>query len=196
VIGKVCRRGISVPPAAGLPVHRRPRREHGLESKHRDAHIIAGYDRAELLEPPRDGQGRPQVSRLAALLDAGQGRRRRAGYHWRSAPRPAPGCAAIWSGRTAPGSTCKHLGLAPEGDPDGVRWVAVRHADNHVHAVATLVRQDDRTRARAAVGLPPPAAAPDRYVLRTRVRAALADSQDWSDFAQRLRSSGALVREG
>jgi len=36
------------------------------------------------------------------------------------------------------------LGLAPRGDDLGVRWVAVRHADDHVHVVATLARQDGR----------------------------------------------------
>jgi hypothetical protein len=36
------------------------------------------------------------------------------------------------------------LGLAPRGDPDGVRWVAIRHADDHVHVVATLARRDGR----------------------------------------------------
>jgi hypothetical protein len=33
-------------------------------------------------------------------------------------------------------------GLAPQGDEAGVRWVAVRHADDHIHIVATLARQD------------------------------------------------------
>ncbi len=33
-------------------------------------------------------------------------------------------------------------GLAPAGDDLGVRWVAVRHAADHVHVVATLARQD------------------------------------------------------
>lgn len=36
------------------------------------------------------------------------------------------------------------VGLAPRGDDAAVRWVAVRHAENHVHLVATLVRQDGR----------------------------------------------------
>jgi hypothetical protein len=36
------------------------------------------------------------------------------------------------------------LGLARRDDDAGVRWVAVRHADDHVHVVATLVRQDGR----------------------------------------------------
>ena len=33
-------------------------------------------------------------------------------------------------------------GLAPAGDDLGVRWVAVRHAADHIHIVATLARQD------------------------------------------------------
>jgi hypothetical protein len=36
-------------------------------------------------------------------------------------------------------------GLAPFGDTDAVRWIAVRHSDNHIHLAATLVRQDGRT---------------------------------------------------
>ena len=31
-------------------------------------------------------------------------------------------------------------GIAPTGDPDGCRWVVVRHAVDHVHIVATTVR--------------------------------------------------------
>ena len=49
-------------------------------------------------------------------------------------------------------------------------------------------------RARAKAGLPPPAG-PDREVLRGRVRAALAGSQDWEEFTDRLRRSGVQVRE-
>ena len=33
-------------------------------------------------------------------------------------------------------------GIAPRGDAGGCRWVAVRHADDHVHIAAVLVRQD------------------------------------------------------
>ncbi|MEV4628220.1 relaxase/mobilization nuclease domain-containing protein [Micromonospora sp. NPDC049523] len=36
-------------------------------------------------------------------------------------------------------------GLAPHGDTDAVRWIGIRHADTHIHLVATLVRQDRRT---------------------------------------------------
>lgn len=33
-------------------------------------------------------------------------------------------------------------GLAVRGDDEAVRWVAVRHAPDHIHIVATLARQD------------------------------------------------------
>ncbi|WP_244792870.1 relaxase/mobilization nuclease domain-containing protein [Streptomyces sp. BJ20] len=35
-------------------------------------------------------------------------------------------------------------GIALEGDDEACRWVAVRHADDHIHIAATLVRQDGR----------------------------------------------------
>ncbi len=35
--------------------------------------------------------------------------------------------------------------IAPDGDPDGCRWVAVRHARDHIHIAATKVRADLRT---------------------------------------------------
>lgn len=36
-------------------------------------------------------------------------------------------------------------GIAPEDDPDGCRWIAVRHAPDHIHIAATKVRADLRT---------------------------------------------------
>ncbi|MQS14724.1 hypothetical protein F7Q99_21270 [Streptomyces kaniharaensis] len=35
-------------------------------------------------------------------------------------------------------------GIAPDGDPDACRWIAVRNEDRLVHVVATLVREDGR----------------------------------------------------
>ncbi|MFJ6769992.1 relaxase/mobilization nuclease domain-containing protein [Kitasatospora sp. NPDC091257] len=33
-------------------------------------------------------------------------------------------------------------GIAPDGDEDACRWIAVRHADDHIHILATVVRAD------------------------------------------------------
>jgi len=37
-------------------------------------------------------------------------------------------------------------GIAPADDPGGCRWLAVRHDENHIHLMATLVRQDTTRR--------------------------------------------------
>ena len=43
------------------------------------------------------------------------------------------------------GDVMHRTGLAPYGqEDDSVRWVAVRHADDHIHLVAMLARQDGR----------------------------------------------------
>ena len=42
------------------------------------------------------------------------------------------------------GEYLHRVGPAPRGDEEAVRLVAVRHADNHVHVVATLARQDGK----------------------------------------------------
>jgi hypothetical protein len=248
MIDKVCRRGADTRRLlVYLFTEGRPG-ERGLESEHRDAHVIAGYDVPGLLEPPRGSTGRADVTRLAGLLDAavragGVGKDAKPVYHL--AISAASGDRTLtdaeWGDIAA--QYLDRLGLAKDGDSDAVRWVAVRHADNHVHVVATLVRQDgrrlfphhdfyrarevrldverqygltptspvDRTAdrettrgelrkhqaaadARTKASLPPPAG-PDREVLRGRVRAALAGSQDWQEFTDRLRRSGVQVRE-
>jgi hypothetical protein len=145
----VCRRGSNVRRLLGYLFTEGLAGEHGLESEHHDAHVIAGCEPAELLEPSRDARGRPQLTRLAALLDApvkagGVGPDAKPVYHL--AISAAPGDRLLSDAQWADiaGQYVHALGLAPQGDPDGVRWVAVRHADNHVHVVATLVRQDGR----------------------------------------------------
>ena len=248
VIGKVCRRGTDTRRLLVYLFTEGRAGERGLDSEHRDVRVIAGWDTLSLLEPVRGEEGRAQVSRLAGLLDApvragGVGKDAKPVYHLAISAAPADRLLsdAEWADIAA--EYVDQLGLARRGDSDAVRWVAVRHADNHVHVVATLVRQDgrrvfpyndfyrsrdasrtveqrygltptspaDRTsgrettrgelrkhqsavRARAQAGLPPPAG-PDREVLRGRVRAALAGSQGWEEFAERLRLSGVLVRE-
>src|SRR5689334_3426929 len=58
----------------------------------------------------------------------------------RAAPEDRTLSDAEWA-RVATGVMAR-TGLAPEGDEFGVRWVAVRHAPDHIHIVATLARQD------------------------------------------------------
>ena len=37
-------------------------------------------------------------------------------------------------------------GIAKQGDVGGPRWVAIRHAEDHIHIAAVLVRQDTSRR--------------------------------------------------
>ena len=118
----------------------------GKANEHTDPHLVAAWDTG-VAEPLDQGGGRWDVTALAALLEA---------------PVHALGAAAddrpVWhcSLRTAPGDrtltdaewaqvardTVAAVGLARPGDADGCRWVAVRHAEDHVHLVVTLARQD------------------------------------------------------
>lgn len=101
-------------------------------------------------------------------------------------------------------------GIAPREDPDACRWVAVRHAPDHVHVAAVLVRQDTgrrvhprndfyraRETCRAAelrLGLRPTSAA-DRTAVEPATRAELEkaarrgageSSRDWLRRAARV----------
>ena len=149
MIGKVCRRGADTRRLLVYLFTEGQAGERGLESEHRGARVIAGYDAPGLLEPQRRSNGRADVTRLAGLLDApvragGVGKDAKPVYHL--AISAAPGdrtlTDAVWGDIAA--QYLDRLGLAKRGDSDAVRWVAVRHADNHVHVVATLVRQDGR----------------------------------------------------
>jgi hypothetical protein len=149
VIGKVCRRGTDTRRLLGYLFTEGRAGERGLESAHVDARVIAGYQSADTLQPPLRQDGRADVSALAALLDApvragGVGKDVKATYHLAisAAPDDRTLTAAEWADIAE--LYVDRLGLARRGDDSAVRWVAVRHADNHVHVVATLVRQDGR----------------------------------------------------
>lgn len=134
--------------------------EKGLESEHRNARVIASWDdRPQALQPPvcagkRDFTG--IVSRLTeplALLgfSAAELRTVKPVYHLTIAAAKDPCTGALtdrlltdeqWADIAA--EYMHRLGLARRDDPAGVRWVAVRHADDHIHVVATLARQDGR----------------------------------------------------
>jgi len=251
MIGKVCQRGGDVRRLLAYLFREGLAGEHGLSAPHSDAHLIAAWDGVDGLEPPRNAVGGRDLGAVAAVLNApllaaglGKG-------EWQLAP-PVYHLAisAAETDRTLSdeqwadvvGEYLHRIGLAPHGDEEAVRWVAVRHADNHVHVVATLARQDgkrvwprndfyrareaslavearygltrtspaDRTgdrqtsraeqrrhtrqaEQRAATGRPVPAC-PDREVLRSKVRAALAGANSFTEFSERLSRDGVLVR--
>ncbi|MEV4555722.1 mobilization protein [Kitasatospora sp. NPDC049285] len=118
----------------------------GKRDEHTDQHLVASWNS---FAPDPGRNAHHSVAQLAAQLDQ---------------PVKALGDTAptttIWhcSVRTDPGDryledadwakiACRIVhatGIAPEGDTAACRWVAVRHADDHIHIAATLVRQDGR----------------------------------------------------
>ncbi|MET9059795.1 relaxase/mobilization nuclease domain-containing protein [Streptomyces antibioticus] len=116
----------------------------GKREEHTDAHLVGSWDGFA----PDPG---PQVTlaRLTAALDLRvkqAGDRAPAKHVWHCSVRTAPGDRRLsdeeWN---AVAQRIVHAtGIAPDGDPDGCRWIAVRHAEDHIHIVATLVRGDLR----------------------------------------------------
>lgn len=147
MIGKVCRRGSDVRRLLGYLFLEGQAGERGLASDHADAHVVAGYERPELLQPPRREDGRFDLSRLAALLTApvlagNVGKDARPVYHLAISSAKTDRLLTDGEWADIAAEYVHQMGLAPRGDDQAVRWVAVRHAPDHVHVVATLVRQD------------------------------------------------------
>jgi hypothetical protein len=119
----------------------------GRANEHTDPHLIAAFSDPAELEPERGPDGSPDLRRLGALLAQPLAAVAGPGYAkpvWHCAVRAAPGdrmlSDAEWAQVAA--GIMDTTGLAPAGDDGGVRWVAVRHAADHIHLVATLARQD------------------------------------------------------
>jgi hypothetical protein len=120
----------------------------GRREEHIDPHLVAGWRHPAELEPPLRPDGHRDFRRLNGLLNqphAALGPHGFAQPVWHCVVRAAPGdrmlSDAEW-GRVAR-DIMDCTGLAPHGqDDEAVRWVAVRHAPDHIHVVATLARQD------------------------------------------------------
>jgi hypothetical protein len=119
----------------------------GKANEHTDPHLAAGFAEPAELEPERRPSGAPDLRRLAGLLAQPLAALAGSGYDkpvWHCSVRAAPEDRVLSDVEWAQvASAIMHrTGLAPEGDDLGVRWVAVRHAADHIHIVATLARQD------------------------------------------------------
>ena len=119
----------------------------GKANEHTDPHLVAGFSDPAELEPEHRSGGSRDFRRLAGLLAQPMAALAGPGYArpvWHCAIRAAPEdrllSDAEWAQVAA--AVMGHTGLAPAGDDLGVRWVAVRHAADHIHVVATLARQD------------------------------------------------------
>ncbi|MCI2238118.1 hypothetical protein MO973_09685 [Paenibacillus sp. TRM 82003] len=118
----------------------------GRTNEHTDPHLVAAWsDDLQALEPAFRG-GRHDVRPLADLLDQPLAAlvRQPSTSVWHCSLRLAPEdrqlSNAEWDhvARTV----LDRVGLAPRDDADGCRWVAVRHAEDHIHLAVTLARQD------------------------------------------------------
>ncbi|WP_053650483.1 mobilization protein [Streptomyces sp. XY431] len=119
----------------------------GKANEHTDQHLVASWN--DFAPDPGPNPERHQVAKLADQLDQpvkALGDRAPAKKIWHCSLRTAPEDRhlddAEWA---AIARRIVHAtGIAPEGDTAACRWVAVRHAPDHIHIAATLVRQDGR----------------------------------------------------
>jgi hypothetical protein len=124
----------------------------GRQEEHVNPHLVqAWYGAGALaaLEPPTRANGIRDIRTLSSLLrqPVHAARNAPALTVWHCSVRNAPEDPVLsdvhWGEIAA--EVMDAVKLAPHGDANAVRWVAVRHNDDHIHVVATLVRQDGRT---------------------------------------------------
>ncbi|MEK2477107.1 relaxase/mobilization nuclease domain-containing protein [Streptomyces noursei] len=119
----------------------------GTHEEHIDPHLVAAYDPLTP-DPGRDPHA--TYEQLQRLLDqpvnALPNNRRPNKHVWHISVRASPEDPILsdedWAAIAR--RTVAATGIAPEGDEAACRWAAVRHADDHIHIIATLVRDDGR----------------------------------------------------
>ncbi|WP_435127755.1 relaxase/mobilization nuclease domain-containing protein [Actinacidiphila sp. bgisy144] len=122
----------------------------GRHDEHLDPHIVAAFAALGLPDPGRDENA--TLTELARHLDAPVALRNSefgkpvADHVWHCPVRAAPEDRHLsdteWADIAHRIVTA--AGIAPEGDDLACRWIAVRHADDHIHILATTVREDGR----------------------------------------------------
>ncbi|MFI9155668.1 relaxase/mobilization nuclease domain-containing protein [Streptomyces sp. NPDC053367] len=119
----------------------------GKRDEHTDPHMVASWDDPYVEDPARSLN--MTIADLALILDAPVHAllcKRPARHVYHVAVRNPPEDRLLtdeeWA-RVA--REMMHAsGIAPHGDDQACRWVAIRHADDHIHIVATQARQDGR----------------------------------------------------
>lgn len=121
----------------------------GRRNEHKDPHLVAGWLPTAELEPPVRPGGQRDFRRLTGLLELPRALHRGSvpdGWVWHCTVRAAPGDKLPDGAMKRIAEELMHAtGLSEHGfEDDGVPWIAVDHGDDHIHIVATLVRQDGR----------------------------------------------------
>ncbi|MFE1229848.1 mobilization protein [Streptomyces sp. NPDC058745] len=119
----------------------------GSHEEHTDPHLVAAFDPLTP-DPGRDPQA--TYGQLQRLLDqpvnALPADRRPKKHVWHLSVRTSPEDPILSDDNWA--AIARRMvaatGIAPDGDDAACRWAAVRHADDHIHIIATLVRDDGR----------------------------------------------------
>ncbi|MBF9071815.1 relaxase/mobilization nuclease domain-containing protein [Streptacidiphilus fuscans] len=126
----------------------------GEANEHTDQHLVTSWNPMLTAEPGQfvfgSGEHTARMRDLARHLDlpvnALEEQQRPKRWVWHCSVRNDPGDRILsdeeWA--TAARRILHATGLAPQGDDRAVRWAVVRHAEDHIHIVATLVRQDGR----------------------------------------------------
>ncbi|WP_405437362.1 relaxase/mobilization nuclease domain-containing protein [Streptomyces avidinii] len=119
----------------------------GTHEEHTDPHLVAAWDS---LVPDPGRNPKATYADLQRLLDqpveALPKSRRPTEHVWHLSVRTAPEDSILTDEEW--GDIARRMvaatGIAPEGDTAACRWAAVRHADDHIHIIATTVREDGR----------------------------------------------------
>ncbi|MFE2520403.1 relaxase/mobilization nuclease domain-containing protein [Streptomyces mirabilis] len=119
----------------------------GTHEEHIDPHLVAAWDSPDP-DPGRDPDA--TYGDLQRLLDQPVDmlakEDRPAEHVWHLSVRAAPEDPILSDEQW--GEIARRMvaatGIAPDGDSAGCRWAAVRHADDHIHIIATIVREDGR----------------------------------------------------
>ncbi|MFG2918342.1 relaxase/mobilization nuclease domain-containing protein [Kitasatospora sp. NPDC048298] len=118
----------------------------GKRDEHTDQHLVASWNN---FAPDPGRNPHHTIPQLAAQLDQpveAIGDRAPATTIWHCSVRADPGDRHLddndWANIAR--RIVHATGIAPDGDTTACRWVAVRHAPDHIHIAATLVRQDGR----------------------------------------------------
>src|SRR5216684_2863431 len=111
----------------------------GRHEEHTDPHIVAGWRHPAELEPPLREDGTRDFRRLLGLLNQPHAVMGKWGFRrpvWHCSMRAAPGDRMLSDDECAQIAcdVMDRTGLSRYGEEDdAVRWVAVRHADDHIH---------------------------------------------------------------